>query len=286
MRTYQMMQRGPKVHHMSKSIGKLFKPYQPSIAFSGEDSVVYEESEPQKLFRDYIFCYWRLYTPQPLVTPFTYRVVSDGCIDILFEQETSKSIFVTGFSTRYLEYELGKSFDYLGIRFLPAGFPTLFDYPAHALTNEFQSLADEMPELNASIVPLIQEGMDLCQASRFFDHLIQEHLANRKQPPEIDPRMMCAMEAILESGGRIPLSQLDVGVSDRQLRRLFEFYFGQSPKTFARIIRFQNILGAKPSIESLKNNKIFYDEGYYDQAHFVKEFKAFYGVTPNKAFGR
>lgn len=281
-----MMQRGLKVRHMSKSIGKLFKPYQPSIAFSGEYSVVYEEAEPQELFQDYIFCYWRLYTPQPLVTPFTYRVVSDGCIDILFEQGTPKSIFITGFSTGYLEYELGKSFDYLGIRFLPAGFPTLFDYAAHTLTNKFQSLAKAIPELNESIVQSIHEGMDLFQASSFFDHLIQEQLENRKQPPEIDPRVLSAMEAILESGGRIPLSQLDVGVSERQLRRLFEFYFGQSPKTFARIIRFQNILGAKPSIESLKNNKIFYDEGYYDQAHFVKEFKAFYGVTPNKAFGR
>ena len=81
-------------------------------------------------------------------------------------------------------------------------------------------------------------------------------------------------------------TDLNTGISPRQLRRLFEFYIGDSAKTFSQVVRFQNILRAKPSSQSLRQNKLFFDVGYYDQAHFVKEFKNFYGVTPSKAFGR
>lgn len=270
---------------MNRLLRDLFKPYQPSIAFSGEQSVIYREAIPDSFLLDYVFCYWRLHTPRRLKHPFSYRVVSDGCIDILFEQSTPKNLYVTGFSTKYLEYDLGESFDYLGIRFLPTGFPALFNVAAHKLTNEFLPLDEVLPDFNELIVQSLKAAMDLEQATVVFDELFREQ-SKIQVPPEIDNRFLNAMDAILESGGRIPLNQLDVGVSERQLRRLFEFYFGESPKTFARIIRFQSILGAKPSVESLKNNKIFYDEGYYDQAHFIKEFKAFYGVTPNKAFGR
>ena len=78
---------------------------------------------------------------------------------------------------------------------------------------------------------------------------------------------------------------LNTGISPRQLRRLFKYYIGDSAKTFAKVVRFQNILRAKPSKQSLQQNKLFY-EGYYDQAHFIKEFKNFYGVTPGVVYGR
>lgn len=241
---------------------------------------------PQTGWDSYVYCYWRLHTPQPLTEPFKYRVVSDGCIDILFEQTRPEDLFITGFSTQFIEYELGHTFDYFGIRFLPAGFPALFEYPAHHLTNAFLPLKEVIPSCYEALIGAVPSSFDLAQATVLFDNLMEQQLSQLPDLPEVDGRLLAAMNAILESGGSIPLSQLDVGVSERQLRRLFSYYFGESPKTFARIVRFQNILGAKPSLDSLKNNKIFYDEGYYDQAHFIKEFKAFYGVTPNQAFGR
>lgn len=81
-------------------------------------------------------------------------------------------------------------------------------------------------------------------------------------------------------------NDLNTGISSRQLRRLFDFYIGDTAKTFSKVVRFQNILRANPSSQSLRQNKLFFDVGYYDQAHFIKEFKNFYGVTPSKAFGR
>ncbi|MFD2539818.1 hypothetical protein [Sphingobacterium chuzhouense] len=55
---------------------------------------------------------------------------------------------------------------------------------------------------------------------------------------------------------------LNTGISQRQLRRIFEFYVGDTAKTFSKVIRFQNILRAKPSKQSLRQNKLFFDAGY------------------------
>ena len=247
---------------------------------------MYEELLATLPLESYVHCYWQLRTLSKLTAPFIYRVVSDGCIDILFEQNQSQGPFITGFSTRYLEYDLGHSFNYIGIRFLPTGFPALFDISAHSLVNRFVELKEVITSFSEQMNGVIKEPLTLEQAKEIFDRLLNDVIAEKNEPPSVDSRLMCAIDEILESRGNSSLQNLDVGVSERQLRRLFGYYFGESPKAFAKIIRFQNILNAKPSSKSLKENKIFYDEGYYDQAHFIKEFKAFYGVTPSKAFGR
>ncbi|HYH56944.1 MAG TPA: helix-turn-helix domain-containing protein, partial [Anseongella sp.] len=78
---------------------------------------------------------------------------------------------------------------------------------------------------------------------------------------------------------------LDTGVSPRQLRRLFQYYIGDTAKAFSNVIRFQGILRAETAAKA-ENRRLFYQAGYYDQAHFIKEFRNFYGVPPGQAFGR
>ncbi len=79
-------------------------------------------------------------------------------------------------------------------------------------------------------------------------------------------------------------NDLTTGLSPRQLRRIFNFYIGTTAKSFSNVVRFQYILRAKPSAQSLKDNKLYFDVGFFDQAHFIKSFKTYYGVTPSEAF--
>ena len=80
------------------------------------------------------------------------------------------------------------------------------------------------------------------------------------------------------------LCAADIGISPRQLRRIFNFYIGTTAKTFSNVVRFQHILNTSPSKQSLKDSKPYFDVGFFDQAHFIKTFKTFYGVTPSEAF--
>lgn len=66
------------------------------------------------------------------------------------------------------------------------------------------------------------------------------------------------------------------------MRRLFAFYVGDTAKIFSRVVRFQYLINSFGAFGTCANKNTFFDAGYYDQAHFIKEFKKFSGVTPSK----
>ncbi len=190
-----------------------------------------------------------------------------------------------GFCKKFTEFPLDNSFHYIGVRFLPTMFPQLFSINAAEISNRFEQLDNVVPKVSAFIADHfhIQYTTEQIQLTfdRYFINLIENTTFYN------DSRLYNAIEKILQTFGVVNIEQdLDTGISQRQLRRLFEFYVGDTAKTFAQVVRFQNILRAKPSSQSLRQNKLFFDVGYYDQAHFIKEFKTFYGVTPSNAFGR
>lgn len=265
------------------SIRQLYHPVQPTVRQSA-DGVSYREIAPHPDLQQLIYCYWQLSTEKPLSEPFSYRVVADGCIDIFFELSDPADNYVMGFCRKYTEFPLGNTFHYVGIRFLPTMFPQLFRTDASELSNRYERLELVAPETAA----FIRDHFDLRSTTEELQNKLDGYFLRLVSQTDFDndPRLYKAIALILEKCGLIDIGDLDTGISERQLRRLFEFYVGDSAKTFSKVVRFQNILKAKPSTQSLRRNKLFFDSGYYDQAHFIKEFKTFYGVTPGKAFGR
>lgn len=259
-------------------------PIQPSLNPFGED-VRYIEFTPATQLSNFIYCYWQLRTVRPLNTPFIYRVVADGCIDILLELNSPDQNFITGLSTSYIEFPLDQQFNYLGIRFFPAALPQLFALDASELTNRFEQISHVIPKTAQYLERHLHAGLTQEQAKEVLDRYFLRVLAGIDL--EVDGRFYEAMEIILQNRGNVSVEKdLDTGLSARQLRRLFQFYVGDTSKIFSKIVRFQNILYAKPSAESLRNNKLFYTLGYYDQSHFIKEFKTYFGKSPSKAFER
>ena len=267
---------------LTANIRKLYTPIQPTVKQTA-DNVVYREFLPKKGLQNFIYCYWQLKTTEKLSEQFNYRVVADGCIDIFFELNNPKNSFVMGFCKNYMEFPLQNSFNYVGIRFLPTMFPQLFKVNAIELSNRFEQLSSVIPETSIFISNHFDNTLKTDEIKILFDNYFLQLIS--KAEFDFDNRMYDAIGIILKKFGVIDVeTDLNTGISPRQLRRLFEFYIGTTSKTFSRVVRFQNILRSKPSKQSLRNNKLFYDIGYYDQAHFIKDFKNFYGVTPTKAF--
>lgn len=214
---------------------------------------------------------------------FVYRVVSDGCIDIFFNHNHTEENFIMGFCRKYTEFPIGKTFSYIGIRFLPSAFPLLFGINAKVLSDRSQDLSGVLPKLSNWISKEIKPSLS-------FETVIQ--LLNKKltalvlnQSIHFDGRFFKALHLIFEKRGFLDMEkELDTGLSSRQLRRIFNYYIGTTAKTFSNVVRFQYILNADPSQQRLKDDKMYFDVGFFDQAHFIKNFKTFYGVTPSQAF--
>lgn len=265
-------------------IRQLYKPLQPTVKLNSLH-VEYQEIIPHELLQPVIYCYWQLKTNTVLDEPFIYRVVADGCIDIFFEADKPSENFVMGFCKQYTEFPLDNSFHYIGIRFLPTMFPQIFKIDASTLSNKFQELNNIVPETSAFLSKSFLEKYSAESIKQILDGYFIGLINNSDF--DYDTRLYDAIDIILQNNGVVNIeTDMDTGLSPRQLRRVFKYYIGDTAKTFSKVVRFQNILKAKPSQQSLKKNKLFFDAGYYDQTHFIKEFKNFYGVTPTKAFGR
>lgn len=259
-------------------------PVQPTVKQSAAQ-VTYREFLPDPRLQPYIYCYWQLRTTEPLETPFLYRVVADGCIDIYFALNDPADSWVMGFCKQYTEFPLENQFNYVGVRFLPTMFPQLFDVNAMEISNRYEQLDAIAPDAASFIMNRFDAALDAAAIAALLDEYFLNKLSTARF--DDDSRLYEAIGIILQQYGVLNIEkELNTGISARQLRRLFEFYIGDTPKTFSKVVRFQHILRAKPSTQSLRNNKLFFDAGYYDQAHFIKEFRNFYGVTPARAFGR
>lgn len=269
---------------LSVDIRQLYNPIQPTVKQSA-DNVTYSEFFPNIELQNFIYCYWQLKTTKTLSEQFNYRVVADGCIDIFFELNNPKDSYVMGFCKKFTEFPLDNSFNYIGVRFLPTMFPQLFKVNAKELSNKFEHLDNVIPTTSKFIKNNLNADLSAGEIKNVFDNYFIQLVSSTTF--DSDNRLYEAIQIILKKFGVIAIEHdLNTGISSRQLRRLFEFYIGDTAKTFSNVVRFQNILKAKPSSQSLRQNKLFFDVGYYDQAHFIKEFKNFYGVTPSKAFGR
>ncbi|MGK6351956.1 AraC family transcriptional regulator [Parapedobacter sp. DT-150] len=253
-----------------------YRPLQPTVEPSG-GPVSYVELLPDRRLLPFIYRYWELKTKEPLQERFTYRVVADGCIDIFFEPGRREECFVTGFCKQYTAFQLERTFHYVGVRFLPTMFPQLFRINASLLSNRTEPLDAVVPTvarfLADHMVPVQSTEVIIQKLNAFFLHHVAHHDIDN------DRRLYGALATIIQTSGMLNVERdIDSGVSPRQLRRLFQFYIGDTAKTFSKVVRFQHALRA--------NNLLCLDAGYYDQAHFIKEFKHFYGVTPGRVFGR
>jgi transcriptional regulator GlxA family with amidase domain len=91
-----------------------------------------------------------------------------------------------------------------------------------------------------------------------------------------------ALTALVEGQGRTPVGELAdlAGCSPRQLERLFASRLGFPPRTVGRVLRFQQALRSLMTDPGISLGAVAAECGYYDQAHFVRDFRIFSGGVP------
>lgn len=167
------------------------------------------------------------------------------------------------------------------IYFQEAGARQFFKQPLHELFRESVSLDNFM--LRSELL-CVEEQLAEAKTDAQRIASIEQFLISRMVNIESDIVVLTALALIHRSKGNIRIKELTerLCISQSPLEKKFRQAVGASPKKFASIVRLKNVLQQYDASKSL--TALGYEAGFYDQAHFIKEFKAFTGDTPEKFF--
>ena len=241
-------------------------------------------------------CYWTLEI-QKEQTPQKNTIVPDGCIKMIFHygdmykhhNETGNSIilpkcFVIGQLTRpYVVEPTGKTGTFF-VCFHPNGFLPFATVPIKDIENTAVSFERLFGQEGQEMGQKILNANSTSERISLIESFLFKRLTNTKM---IDHIVQSTVETILTANGQLAVTVLSKQnkINRRQLARKFSSDIGLSPKQLSKIIRLQTTLKMllTENVTSLTN--LAYENEYYDQAHFIKEFKEFTGLTPKEFYG-
>lgn len=175
-----------------------------------------------------------------------------------------------------------QSIGIFGIYFNPIAIPVLFGIPAVEITNHNIEISD----LLGSEGKNLEERIMLSNSTKERLRIVIEFLFKRLRSLTVEEKLIQhTINAVYDNNGLINSNQLSdyLYLSPKQVERKFYKFTGFSPKQFSKIVRFESSISAifrgHTTLTSLAC-----DLGYYDQSHFIKNFKEFTGLTPKDYF--
>jgi AraC-like DNA-binding protein len=243
--------------------------------------VHYREIKPHPRLEPFVKCFW--YMERDYSVPGAEEVVwPDGktellCLTGTASYENAGTVlprsFLIGPLTRPLPLTAPGVVRLVGVRFLPWGFWPFSRKPVSALRDQVVPHVSGVGELPAD---------DLSEAAAQLEgallrRLDEEGVANH-------PLVAPLAQAIVEAEGALSAIDLErrAGVTTRHLERLFSEVVGLTPKKLSVILRFdkaRRVLFWNPRADL---TDVAHDLGYYDHSHFIRDFRALFGMTPSE----
>lgn len=253
--------------------------------------------------------HYKKFLPRPELSPYVecyYIWESDGtvCMDVesppnacsaiafnygdsyfLSNQKYEKAIvpdcFVTGQSIQNYTLHLNGNVGIAGIALRPAGLYHFLAIPMYGLTDERLDLSKVKYDSFLPALEAIRKSNSHEGKVSVMETLMDELLA---QPTHGNPVVQKAANQIFEDFGATNITDLleELPMSRRSFERKFLEEVGVSPKTYAKIRRFGYTCSLMAGNRYVNLMDVLHRGGYYDQSHFIKDFKYFSGRTPRK----
>lgn len=251
----------------------------------------YLEAHPSKSVAGHIKRFWTLEYDSAGDASEPETVLPDGCPEIVFNlsdrfrrvdsdnHHVQPSTLFAGQMSRSITIRPTGRVRLFGVRFHPAGAFPLGGFPMHQLTDQIIGIECAIGRAGVELESRIWEAESFEQRTAAFELYFTRKLAAQRNE---DAMAAYAAGLIADSGGSISISRLSgrIGVSERRLERRFRSRVGLSPKTLARIVRFQGVVRRIQSAETPNMLDAVHELGYFDQSHLIRDFREFSGDTP------
>ncbi|MBC7873058.1 MAG: helix-turn-helix transcriptional regulator [Ferruginibacter sp.] len=194
------------------------------------------------------------------------------------EKIRSNDIAVSGFFTQTTTYTNEKNLAVIMVGFKPWGIQSFISFNAGEITNVNLS----MENLYRGKIAEVEDRLKTAGGVQQRIGIIENFLLSILRPFPPDELVIASVKEINRQNGQISINRLAqiFFLSEKQFKRRFNNSVGINPKLFSRLVRFQFILQCmEKSKVGLLDKAV--QTGFYDEAHFIKEFREFTGKTPS-----
>jgi AraC-like DNA-binding protein len=212
-----------------------------------------------------------------LVIGFQYR----GRLSVI-KNEAENQMSTAGITGMSNEYKIFKNSADIGtvlVYFTETGFNNFTFNPANELFNQSISLDDIFDKHQ---VAETEERLELAGTDTQRIRIVEQFLLSQLKDVQHDRLIMEAVRFIYDSKGAIRIRDLNekLNISQSPFEKRFRKVVGISPKKFSSIVRFNSVLDDLNTGKSLAD--ICYENKFFDQSHFIKDFRQYTGETPEK----
>lgn len=208
----------------------------------------------------------------------THRLVPDGCIDLMWLE--GAGVILCGPDTSSWTFSLPPGTKSVGIRFRPGLVADLFRAPLNELRNRRAGLADLAgARLGRTVTAQLDEAPDATARVAVLEDLAREL---RRRTDDTDPWAGRIGRALAGRNWRISDLAAETAITERQLERRSQRYFGYGPATLRSILRLQRFMRLARSRPSAQLAELAAEAGYADQAHLSRECRTISGQTPTQ----
>lgn len=167
----------------------------------------------------------------------------------------------------------------MGIVFMPGAITALFGLPTNELYNQVVSLSDLIPAETTRLFELLEPAFQPEQKFWAIESFLTNLLDKNFRP---SPAIKFAINRISKLHGTSSIAEIrdHTGYSRRHFSQLFKELAGLTPKQYARLCRFEHAVELIHLHDISDWSRFALELGYYDQSHFIRDFKAMAGLLP------
>ena len=226
--------------------------------------------------------------------PWRNKILPDGASELIFNLGDAQSLcssrglsrptlfrksWISGERTEPIVIEETGHVHLIGVRFRPSGGWPFLGVPMGEFTNRVIELDAVLGREIDRLCEQMAEAPNDDARFRLIESWLLERMRAGRVPSAAVGRAVAAIREGTE-GVRIGQMAATLGLSHKHLLREFDRCVGLTPKVFSRILSFQRAIAWIGHRQSVEWADAAVACGYYDQAHFIREFRSFSGFTP------
>ena len=192
------------------------------------------------------------------------------------------NLVICGQQTSYYDLSLSGKTGMIFIVFKPHGVKSFFNFPITELLNENLSLHDLLNNETIELEDKLFNSPNNRQRITHLENFLIKRLIHNNEFERVEH----ALKIIENSKGQIKAQDIahEVCLGIKQLERTFSKCVGINPKKYSSIVRFQNVIQMRRKHKNSSMFQLAFDNGYYDHAHFIHDFKSYTGLSPKEFF--